>query len=426
MKRALTIICAFMIAVFVLTSLSPTNPSSAQRKQNISLDDQALVQAKQFFSRMHKRCGEYYYYQKREQRFDLYQCKYAPTVSVNGKTLQPKRLSEADRLNGVDPLPVAWDGGASINLGLCRHQGYYRKVDLGPDAWGRWEDNNTDALNFKNLKGTWQFYNEATGQEMYTKKVIVPIKCEDVPDANRIAPVNLPSWGKDNKGTLLRIPANYGEWFYLGTGPLIIKPDYNNIYIDGTGSTRGIEGGGSNPQALAPDAQLGALIAKIGKHGPPFQIFKPRDTITQLDGYKVKSSDEVYIAINDSNFRDNRGMHIVYLRGENLCTNCPHQPAVTSSRLAPVSGGVLNGKAISLPDPAYPAIARAAKAAGTVVVQVTIDEKGNVISAAAVSGHPLLRAVATAAARQAKFAPPELEGQPVKVTGVLTYNFDAR
>jgi protein TonB len=93
---------------------------------------------------------------------------------------------------------------------------------------------------------------------------------------------------------------------------------------------------------------------------------------------------------------------------------------------APISGGVLNGKAISLPKPAYPAIARQAHASGNVVVQVTIDENGNVISAAAVSGHPLLRGVAVQAARGARFSPTKLSGQPVKVTGVITYNFVAQ
>jgi len=93
---------------------------------------------------------------------------------------------------------------------------------------------------------------------------------------------------------------------------------------------------------------------------------------------------------------------------------------------APISGGVLNGKAISLPKPPYPPIAKQAHAAGTVVVQVTIDENGNVISAHAVSGHPLLQAVAVAAARGAKFSPTKLSGQPVKVTGVITYNFVAQ
>jgi protein TonB len=103
----------------------------------------------------------------------------------------------------------------------------------------------------------------------------------------------------------------------------------------------------------------------------------------------------------------------------------PPEPKPTPPR-APISGGVLNGKAISLPKPSYPPIARQAHASGTVVVQVTIDENGSVISAHAVSGHPLLQAVAVAAARGARFSPTKLSGQPVKVTGVITYNFVAQ
>ena len=88
-----------------------------------------------------------------------------------------------------------------------------------------------------------------------------------------------------------------------------------------------------------------------------------------------------------------------------------------------VSGGVLNGKAISLVKPQYPPAARAVRASGAVNVQVTIDESGNVISASAVSGHPLLRASAVNAARSSKFSPTMLSGQAVKVTGVIVYNF---
>lgn len=88
-----------------------------------------------------------------------------------------------------------------------------------------------------------------------------------------------------------------------------------------------------------------------------------------------------------------------------------------------ISGGVLNGKALSLPKPAYPAAARAVNASGAVNVQVTIDEQGNVVSATAVSGHPLLRRAAEQAALEAKFNPTLLSGQPVSVTGVLVYNF---
>ena len=88
-----------------------------------------------------------------------------------------------------------------------------------------------------------------------------------------------------------------------------------------------------------------------------------------------------------------------------------------------ISGGVLNGKATSLPKPPYPPAARAVRASGAVSVQVLIDESGNVVSASAVSGHPLLRAAAVQAARGARFSPTMLSGQPVKVSGVITYNF---
>jgi protein TonB len=88
-----------------------------------------------------------------------------------------------------------------------------------------------------------------------------------------------------------------------------------------------------------------------------------------------------------------------------------------------VSGGVLNGKAISKPQPAYPPIAKAARASGTVTVQILVDESGRVVSASAVSGHPLLQQAAVSAARQARFSPTLLSGQPVKVSGVITYNF---
>jgi protein TonB len=88
-----------------------------------------------------------------------------------------------------------------------------------------------------------------------------------------------------------------------------------------------------------------------------------------------------------------------------------------------VSGGVLNGKAISKPQPAYPPIARAARAQGTVTVQILVDEGGRVVSASAVNGHPLLQQAAVSAARNARFSPTLLSGQPVKVSGVITYNF---
>ena len=91
-----------------------------------------------------------------------------------------------------------------------------------------------------------------------------------------------------------------------------------------------------------------------------------------------------------------------------------------------IQGEVLNGSAVALPKPVYSPLARAAHASGTVVVQVLIDEEGKVVSAHPVSGHPLLQPAAVAAARKAQFSPTLLEGEPVRVTGVIHYNFVAQ
>ena len=91
----------------------------------------------------------------------------------------------------------------------------------------------------------------------------------------------------------------------------------------------------------------------------------------------------------------------------------------------PVIGGVVNGKALSLPKPVYPAEARKLKLAGKIKVRVLIDEFGVVLSATTEDGpeNVSLRAAAEAAALQAKFSPTRLSGRLVKVSGVIVYNF---
>ena len=75
-------------------------------------------------------------------------------------------------------------------------------------------------------------------------------------------------------------------------------------------------------------------------------------------------------------------------------------------------------------DPAYPAIANAARAEGDVVVEIIVDEEGNVISARALSGHPLLRDAAVKAAQDWKFMKTTIQGEAVKITGTLTFKFN--
>ena len=105
-------------------------------------------------------------------------------------------------------------------------------------------------------------------------------------------------------------------------------------------------------------------------------------------------------------------------RGEIIMGAC-----IVNCEGAPTPQGVETGRALELPKPAYPPIAQAARASGTVSVRVIIGLDGTVIAAAAISGHPLLQAAAVSAARDARFAPAKLYGEPVKVVGVIQYNF---
>ena len=108
-------------------------------------------------------------------------------------------------------------------------------------------------------------------------------------------------------------------------------------------------------------------------------------------------------------------------------TAAPARPTVFSDPNPPpkarVSAGVLNGRAVKLVKPSFPAEAQKAGASGQVTVQVVFDEQGKVIWARAISGHPLLRGASEDAAWQSTFPPLKLSGELVKVTGFVIYNF---
>src|ERR1044072_1394828 len=90
----------------------------------------------------------------------------------------------------------------------------------------------------------------------------------------------------------------------------------------------------------------------------------------------------------------------------------PPPPPGPRPILQPISGGVLNGTAITLPQPTYPEPAKRARVQGIVSVDVVLDESGKVISANASSGPAMLRDAAVQAALKARFSPTKLSGQP--------------
>jgi TonB family protein len=134
---------------------------------------------------------------------------------------------------------------------------------------------------------------------------------------------------------------------------------------------------------------------------------------TALDKLKVSAAQPMVVDFSNA--------HIDVNRKSVDAGDAP--PPAPKPLLRPLSGGVLNGKALDLPTPNYPEVARRLRVTGLVQVDVVVDENGKVISAKVVSGPGILRDVALQAALRARFSPTKLSGQSVKISGQINYNF---
>ena len=99
----------------------------------------------------------------------------------------------------------------------------------------------------------------------------------------------------------------------------------------------------------------------------------------------------------------------------------PPQPPRPRERIR--VGTIQESKLIFKPDPVYPELARRVRVSGTVVLDVQIDEEGNVSDVRVLSGHPLLTAAAVEAVRRWKYSPTVLNGEPVPVVATVTVIF---
>lgn len=161
---------------------------------------------------------------------------------------------------------------------------------------------------------------------------------------------------------------------------------------------------GTNPEGLLADVRNGAEDAvKKARFSPELKDGKPQDVqvlLTMLIGEEYKHAKE--------------------LAAKKAAGKPSNEDAAAA---AIINGGVINGKALSLPRPEYPRTLETPHPRGKVSVEVLINENGDVIVAGAEDGDPRLQTPARNAACLAKFSPTLLSGEPVKVSGIITYNF---
>jgi protein TonB len=103
--------------------------------------------------------------------------------------------------------------------------------------------------------------------------------------------------------------------------------------------------------------------------------------------------------------------------------NVPKVVAAKPAGPTRISGGVAQGNLITKTLPVYPAIAKAARISGTVVLAATISKTGTIENLHVVSGHPMLVNAAMDAVRQWRYKPFLLSGEPTEVETTIQVNF---
>jgi len=104
----------------------------------------------------------------------------------------------------------------------------------------------------------------------------------------------------------------------------------------------------------------------------------------------------------------------------------PSPSPVVAEVPVPVGGNIKRPLKVGDVAPAYPALARAARVEGLVIIEATIGRDGRVRDARVIRSIPLLDAAALDAVRQWAFTPTLLNGSPVAIVMTVTVDFRLR
>jgi protein TonB len=106
---------------------------------------------------------------------------------------------------------------------------------------------------------------------------------------------------------------------------------------------------------------------------------------------------------------------------DELPTSAPLPP-----RVVRISSGIAAPRLVRRVDPAYPALAAAARVSATVELEAEVDVRGEVVRVRVERGHPLFDEAALAAVRQWRYQPLLLSGAPTAFVLTVTVRFELR
>ncbi|MCA1622296.1 MAG: energy transducer TonB [Acidobacteria bacterium] len=169
----------------------------------------------------------------------------------------------------------------------------------------------------------------------------------------------------------------------------------------------------SNNQQTKPDNSKPVIesLAKIEK--ATAEIKKPEET-------RKAESENKDVARNSA--LQSRNRRVVTPSNENK-TETPTVANDAAKNAAPLAVGSLLEYATQKTNPVYPPAARSIRMSGVVKIELVVDEKGQVAEVQKTSGPSMLQRAATDAVRRWKFKPFTRDGQPIKATGFVSFNF---
>ena len=273
--------------------------------------------------------------------------------------------------------------------GLRQREGFF-EMQIAPGAPG-------DSFNFTFMSSGMHFDSKIVKGAPYSAEAVTE-SVQVLADGNRITRTSKASIYRDGEGRMRRDQTlnHIGPWATADDAPQTI---FINDPVAGTNYTL-------NPRTRT------ALKTSYG-------FFYSTDRSGAPDNQRIMIAPGAKEGVMLSLPRDGEAPTRVFMRSEGGAMAVASAP----SKASPVQGGRLLGKAIKSVPPTYPPVAKAAGAQGPVTVQIVVNEAGDVESAKAVSGHPLLQQAGVDAARQWKFSPTQLSGNPVKVSGMISFVF---
>ena len=168
-------------------------------------------------------------------------------------------------------------------------------------------------------------------------------------------------------------------------------------------------------QAVGGDARLRPLAEEAAKRWR-FRPFSSDGRSVQRKGtivFRFHKEGRVFVS------RTPRGVYVGWPGTELI----PEEGRIVASISGEGDTRDSTVKAVVKVSPKYPTMAKDAKVEGAVVVEVQVSDSGRVVSARALSGHPLLRASAEEAALKWRFEPVTVDGAPTESIGIIRFYF---